>query len=178
MPSTKVIQKKSDVVEELTRDLSGSQLAVLTDYRGLTVSEISDLRRKLREVGVEFHVTKNTLARFAAEKAGVGQVASLLVGPTAIAFASDDVTRAAKVLSEYAKTSKVFAIKGGLLSGKLINADDIGALADLPPREVLVARLLGMVQSPMVGLVGVLNGPMRNLAYVLKARADQLQAAG
>jgi len=178
MPSTKVLKKKSTAVEELASNLSGNQLSVLTDYRGLTVSEISELRRRLREIGVDFHVTKNTLTRFAAEKAGVSQLTSLLIGPTAIAFANDDVTKVAKVLTDYARTSKVFAIKGGLLSGKVINADDVTTLADLPPREVLVARILGMVQSPVVGLVSVLNGPMRNLAYVLKARADQLQAAG
>lgn len=178
MPSKKVLEKKSVVIDQLARELASSQLAVLTDYRGLTVAEISELRRRLREIGVEYHVSKNTLTRAAAKKAGVGAVEPLLVGPTAIAFASDDVTKAAKVLRDYAKGSKVFSIKGGVLSGKVIGAGDVVELAELPPREVLVAKVLGLMQSPVAGLVNVLSGPTRNLAYVLRARAEQLQAAG
>ncbi len=169
--------KKRETVDELTDMLSKSSLAVLTDYRGLTVSEIGQLRRQLRAAGVEYHVAKNTLVRRAAEKAGYPDIEPMLAGPTAIACASDDVSKAAKALTDYARTSKVFSIKGGVLSDRVLNPDEIRVLSELPPREVLVAKLLGTAQAPIVNLVSVLGGPVRSLAYVLQARAQQLEAA-
>ena len=178
MQRKKVLERKGAVIEELARELSSSQLAVLTDYRGLTVSEISNLRRKLRDAGVSYHVTKNTLTRSAAEKVHMSGVSPLLAGPTAIAFAHGDLAQAAKALRDFAKSSKEFTIKGGLLNGRALDAAEVANLADLPSREVLVAKVLGLIQSPMTGLVTVLNGPVRNLAYVLHARAQQLEEAG
>ena len=177
MANPKTLDKKRGAVQELTDMFKHSELAVLTDYRGLTVGEISQLRRQLREAGVDYRVTKNTLARFAAENAGLPGLTKMLVGPTAIAFGKDDASRVARMLREYARTSKVFKLKGGALQGKIAAPEDVSILADLPPRDVLFGQVLAGIQSPLAGLVGVLNAPLQNLMYALQARADQLQAA-
>ena len=168
--------KKAEAVSELKEKLEKSDLAVLTDYRGLTVAEMTQLRTQLRQVGVEYKVAKNTLTRFAAEQAGVPSLSPLLVGPTAIAFASDDVVKAAKVLTEYAKSSKLFKIKGAVLQGKVIGTEQLAELAELPPREVLVAKVIGGMQAPIAGLVNVLNGTLVSLLRVLQARQHQLES--
>jgi large subunit ribosomal protein L10 len=170
-------KKKREVVDELTEKLGRSHMAVVTDYRGLTVSDMAQLRRQLREAGVDYEVAKNTLLRLAAERAGYPDMGALLAGPTAVAFARGDVAKAAKALKDYARTSKIFSIKGGVLGHQILNADDVNTVADLPSKEVLVAKLLGTVQAPIVNLVSVLGGPVRSLAYVLQARAKQLEAA-
>lgn len=172
-----VNKRKVEIVDELADLLAKSELAILTDYRGLTVAEMAQLRQQLREFGVEYHVAKNTLVRFAAEKAGYPDMSAMLTGPTAIAFAKDDVAKAAKALKEYARTSKVFAIKGGVISRRVLSAEEVGAIADLPPKEVLIAKVIGTAQAPIVNLVSVLGGPIRSFAYVLQARAQQLQGA-
>ncbi len=171
-------KKKREAVDELTDRLARSEMAVVTDYRGLTVSEIAQLRRQLREAGVEYEVAKNTLLRLAAQRAGYPDMGSLLEGPTAVAFTSGDLSKGAKALKEYARTSKVFTIKGGVLGHQVLSAEDVNTVADLPSKEQLVAKVLGTVQAPIVNLVSVLGGPVRGLAYVLQARAKQLEAAG
>lgn len=171
-----VVAKKVETVAEIKDSLAQSKLTVLTDYRGLTVAELTALRRQLRRAGVDYRVAKNTLTRFAAEQAGVGALSSLLVGPTAVAFASDDVVEAAKALTDYARGSKLFKIKGGVLEGRVVGPEQIVALSTLPSREILLSRVVGGVQAPLVGLVTVLNGPVQALARVLQARAQQMAA--
>ncbi|MDA8217314.1 MAG: 50S ribosomal protein L10 [Dehalococcoidales bacterium] len=174
MPTT----KKVDTVKEIADELANSQLAVLADYRGLTVAEIGQLRRQLREGETQLMVAKNTLIKRAAAQSGVeSSVEQFLAGPTAVAFVhSRDIAKSAKALSTYARASKVFAIKGGILGKRVLAADLVQQLADLPPREVLLARVVGGMQAPISGLVTVLGGTVRGLMYVLQARKDQLTA--
>jgi large subunit ribosomal protein L10 len=171
-------KKKIETVEELTERLSKTELAVVTDYRGLTVAEMAQLRRQMRDAGVEYHVAKNTLLRRAAEQAGYPDMGELLEGPTAIAFAKEDISKAAKALREYARTSKIFTIKGGVLSKRVLSKDDVTTVADLPSRNELIAKVIGTAQAPIVNLVSVLGGPTRGLAYVLQARIRQLESSG
>jgi large subunit ribosomal protein L10 len=170
--------RKVDTVKELVDELANSQLAVLADYRGLTVSEIGQLRRQLREGETQLMVAKNTLIRRAAQENGVeASVEQFLTGPTAVAFVHGaDIAKSAKALSNYARTSKVFVIKGGILGHRAIDADRVQQLADLPSRDVLLARVVGGMQAPISGLVTVLGGTVRGLMYVLQARKDQLAA--
>ncbi|MBI4320732.1 MAG: 50S ribosomal protein L10 [Chloroflexi bacterium] len=177
MANPKTAGKKRETVDELANMLKKSHLAVLTDYRGLTVSDLAQLRRQLHDAGVEYHVVKNTLASFAAKKVDLEDLAPMFVGPTAVALSGDDVTKAAKMLKDYARTSKVLKIRGGALDGDVIGPEQVDTLADLPPRDVLVAQLLGGIQSPLASLVGMLNAPLQNLAYALQARAEKLEAA-
>lgn len=171
-------KKKIEAVEELTEQLKESDFTVLTDYRGLTVSEMAQLRKQMRGAGVDYHVAKNTLLRRAAQQAGYPEMEAMLMGPTAVAFAKDDASKAAKALREYARTSKVFTIKGGVLAKRVLSQDEINTVADLPPRTELIAKVIGTAQAPIVNLVSVLSGPTRGLAYVLQARIRQLESAG
>lgn len=163
------IELKQPVVQEIKGKLEASKGAVLTDYRGLNVAEVTELRTKLREVGVEYKVVKNTLARIAANEIGIEGLDGYLEGPTAIAYGIEDAVAPAKVLSEFAKAHKNLEIKAGILEGKVIDLDGVKALADLPSREVLLAKLLGSMQSPLYGMANVLQGNLRNLVYVLDA---------
>jgi len=169
--------EKVAAVEQIREDLQASQAVFVTDYRGLTVTQMTKLRRKLREVGTEYRVVKNTLARRAAAEAGVEALEQLLAGPTAVAFAKQDPVATAKALNEFAKDSKILEIRGGLLEGKLLGVDDIQALADLPQREVLLAQVLGGMQAPIAGFVSVLQGTLRSLVYALNAVREKKEAA-
>lgn len=169
-------KKKQELVKSYTDKFSHSQAAILTDYRGLPVTELNQLRNKMREVGSGYHVVKNRLVKLALREAGLSVPEELLQGPTAIGFCYEDVVGPAKVLTEYAKESKVLTIKGGILGERVIGVQDISSLADLPPGDVLLAQLLSGIQSPIAGLVNVLGGALRGLVTVLKARADQLEA--
>ncbi|MDO8673093.1 MAG: 50S ribosomal protein L10 [Dehalococcoidia bacterium] len=169
-------EKKAETVEELVKLLGPAKVAVLTDYRGLKVSEISQLRRKLRAAGIEFHVTKNTLTRLAAEKVGKGEIGTALKGPTAIAFGYKDEVEPAKMLVDYIRTSRsILKIKGALLGNRLLAAETVAELALLPSRQVLLARVVGQMQAPIQGLMTVLNGNLRGLVTVLQGRAKQLE---
>lgn len=168
-------EEKVQAVEELTRLLARSSLAVVTDYRGLTVSDMATLRRRLREQNVELRVAKNTLLRFAAEKSGQPALKEILVGTTAVAFTEGDIAAVAKVLGDYERTSRVFKVKGGILGGRLIQASEVASLATLPSREVLLSRVLAGFQAPVAGLVGVLGGLIGGLTGTLEARRQQLE---
>jgi len=170
-------KKKQELVAQYTDLLSRSQATILTDYRGLTATEISGLRNKLREVDSQYHVIKNTLFRLALQNVGHSVPEELLVGPVAVSFCLGEIPPSAKTLVDFAKDSKVLIIKGGLLSGKAIGIEDIQALSSLPSREVLLAQVLAGMQSPISGLVTVLSGPIRGLLNVLKARSEQLEGA-
>lgn len=169
--------KKEAQVEEIQDRLSRSQGAVLAEYRGLDVKEMTALRRQMREAGVELKVLKNTLVSIAAQRAGIEGLEEYLTGPNAYAFGYDDPVSAAKVLSEFAKDHKDLLIKAGLLDGRVIDAGEVKDLADLPPQEVLLAQLLQVMQGPMSGLVNVLQGTIRNLVYALEAVRQKKEEA-
>lgn len=167
------IQAKEPVVQEIKGKLEASKGAVLADYRGLNVAQVTELRRRLREAGVEYKVVKNTLTKLAAAELGLEGLNPYLEGPTAIAFGIEDPVAPAKILSEFAKTNKALEIKAGVLEGKVIDFNGVKALADLPSREVLLAKVLGGMQAPLYGFANVLQGNLRNLVYVLEAIRKQ-----
>jgi large subunit ribosomal protein L10 len=169
-------QKKEQMIDELTNNLSRCTIAVATDYRGLTAKEMVQLRRRLTALGIEYRVIKNTLARFAAEKAGKKQLEPLLSGPVAIAFGYDDVVKPAQALREHIRAAgSVLQIKGGILGDKLLTPADIANLATMPPREVLIARLMGQLQAPLQALHNVLSAPLQGFLNVMQARVKQLE---
>ncbi len=169
-------EEKARVIEELAEKL-GNNSAVLVDYQGINVAQSTQLRARSRESGVEFVVAKNTLAQRAADQAGVEGLEELLVGPTALAFSEDPVA-GAKLMAEFANQIEAFELKGGLLDGsRVVDAEGIVALSRLPGREQLLAQLLVAIQSPVAGLVTVLNAPLRNLAVVLNQVAEQKNQA-
>src|SRR5262245_53944515 len=166
-------ERKEALVEEISTKLGDSDAAVLTEYRGLTVDELADLRGSLRPAGTEYKVFKNTLARRAVESSGRTELLPMLEGPVAIAFVRGDAVLAAKALKEFGKGNPALVVKGGLLGGQLLSAADFEALADVPPREVLLARLAGGFQAPMVKAAGLFQAFTRNFAYGLQALIDQ-----
>ena len=170
---------KERLVAELTERLRGAETLIVADYRGLTVTEIGDLRGKLLEHGASFSVVKNTLTKRAAEAAGVDALLALLEGPTAIAFleSGGDPVAVAKALDDAAKT-EVLVIKGGLLEGAEIGADDVKQLAKLPPTDVLRAQLVGALAGSLTMIVGLFAAPMREIVGVIDARIRQLEEQG
>ncbi len=170
MPTEKKVQEVAEIAE-LLRNAS---LAVLTDYRGLSVADLQRLRSELRPHESEFRVMKNTLAGLAADQVGLSDIRPLLEGPTAMVIATAEPVAPAKIVNDFVRTSKILKVKGAVLEGQMIPVEDIERLASLPPREVLLGKVVAGIQSPLYGLVGVLSGTIRSLAYVLQARADQL----
>jgi len=169
-------EKKAQIIDGLQETFSKCSVGILTDYRGLTVSQITGLRRKLGESSVEYRVVKNTLARFAAERAKRADLAPSFVGPVAIAFGYGDVVEPARVLADYARASNLeLPIKGGFLPDRMLTPDEVNALARLPSREVLLAQVLGGMLSPITSLVNCLSAPITGLARVLQARITQLE---
>jgi large subunit ribosomal protein L10 len=169
---------KVAAVAEIKDKLSRAQSVVLADYRGLNVAQATELRKQLREAGIEYKVVKNTLTIIAARECGLDGLASLLTGPTAIAFGYDDPVAPAKILSEFAKANKDLELKGGVLDGQVMNVEDVKALADLPSREELLAQVLRGMQAPIAGFVNVLQGTIRNFVYALDAVRKQKEEAG
>ncbi|MGI6552702.1 MAG: 50S ribosomal protein L10 [Clostridia bacterium] len=169
-------ERKQQIVNEIKEKLDNSSAVIVTDYRGLNVSQMTKLRAELRNAGIEYKVLKNTLTSLAARELDLADLDNYLSGPTAIAFSREDPVAPAKVLTKFAKEHKALEIKGGLLDGKIIDANSIKALADLPGREELLAQVLRGFQSPLSQLVNVLNGPIRNLVYVLEAVRKQKEA--
>jgi large subunit ribosomal protein L10 len=171
--------EKERLVAELTERLKGSETLIVADYRGLTVTEIDDLRTKLLEHGAKFSVVKNTLTRRAVEAAGVDALLALLEGPTAIAFleSGGDPVAVAKALDDAAK-AEVLVIKGGLLEGAELGADDVKRLAKLPPADTLRAQLVGALAGSLTTVVGLFAAPMRDVVGVIDARIRQLEEQG
>ena len=165
--------EKEAVVADLVEYLRRAKTIVLTDYRGLNVGEATELRRRLREAGVDYKVVKNTMAVRAIHKAAIEGLEPYLVGPTAMAFGYGDPVAPAKMLAAFAKEHKNLILKAGMLEGSILDQAQVKALADLPTREQLLATLAGMLQAPFRGLVTVLSGPMRNLVYGLEALRRQ-----
>lgn len=178
MPSEKVLQQKKEIVTEMVEKLKNASAGVLVDYRGLTVEQDTELRNQLRKADVEYKVIKNTLTRFAANEVGYGALDPVLNGPSSLAISMTDPVVAAKILVEYAKKNDKLEIKAGFVDGKVINVDEVKALAELPPREVLIAKVLGGFNAPISGFVNVLNGNLRGLAVALNAIAEKKAAEG
>lgn len=170
-------EKKQQMVADYLDRMSNSQAVVLTDYRGLSVAELSELRRKLREENSVFQIVKNTLFKLALEQAGIPIPAEQLEGPVAVGYCLGEVPPVAKALTDFAKETDVLEIKGAILGNAILDAAGVKDLADLPPREFLLAQLLGAVQGPMSSLVSTITAPMRELVQVLQARSEQGQEA-
>ena len=161
------IEEKQLIVEEIKQRLDKSMLVIFTDYRGLKVDEITELRDKLRIPGVEVKVLKNTMLRFALEKTGCQEMADLISGPNAAIFSQEDPVTPAKILFDFAKTHKNLEVKMGLLEGQVISPEKVKNLGDLPSREVLVATVLGTMQAPITSFVRVLNANLTGLVRAL-----------
>lgn len=169
-------KKKAQVIDGLQGYFSKCSAGILTDYRGLSVQEMTSLRRRLRKSGVDYKVMKNTLAQFAVQRAGREELSALFEGPVAIAFGYGDVTELARLLVDFVQESKMeLAIKGGFLEGRVLTEEEVKAIAVLPSREVLLARVVGGIQSPILALVNCLAAPMRGVLEVLQIRMQQLE---
>ena len=169
-------QEKAEVIEDLKGRLDGVKTVMLTEYRGLTVQQLSELRKQLRAVRAESKVVKNRLAQLAGADLGVESLRPYLTGPTAIIIAKDDPVAVAKALTTFARTNQALAIKAGVVDGKLLQLDGIKALSELPSKEALRAQIVGLIQGPLVQLVGLLTAPQREIAYVLAERGKAAPA--
>ncbi len=176
MPSEKALQQKQEFVEQLSEKLNRAVAGVVVKYAGINVADDTALRRKLREAGVEYTVVKNTMLRRAAEQCGLSELDSALAGPTALALSETDHVVAAKILCEFANTHPNFEVKAGFVEGKVVGADQVKELAKMPPKEVLVAKVLGGFNAPISGLVHVLNANLRGLVVALNAIAEKKSA--
>jgi len=161
-------EEKKQIVAELKDKLSRARAAILTDYKGLNVAEMTELRGKLREQGIEYKVVKNTLTRIALSDLDYN-LDEYLKGPTALAFGFDDPVTPARILVDFAKDHKNLEIKGGIVEGRVMDKAMVEQLAKLPRREELIAKAVGAIQSPLFGIVWVLQGPIRDLVYTLQA---------
>lgn|SRR5690625_2995965 len=159
-----VIEKKKGIVQEITDKLKSSETTVVVDYRGLNVEEVTELRRELREAGVDYKVYKNTMTRRAVENVELEELNDTLVGPTAIAFSEDDVIAPAKIINEFAKDHEALEIKGGIIEGEVATVEQIKELAQLPDFDGLLSMFLNVIQAPV-----------RNFAYAAKAISEQLE---
>ena len=168
---------KVAVVEEVTAKLNEADAVFVSEYRGLTVPQLAELRGPLRAAGAEHKIYKNTLVKLAATSAGMEGLHEHLVGPTALTFVSGDIAAAAKALTEQAKATPALVIKGGIMGETLMSADDLKVLASLPSREVLLAQFAGALQSPLVKTAGLLQALPRNFAYGLSALIEQQESA-
>jgi large subunit ribosomal protein L10 len=169
-------EKKTEIIESLQQLFARCSVAVLTDYRGQSANQMTELRRRLSEAGIDFKVVKNTLARFAAQRSGREELLGFFEGPVAIAFGYGDINAPAKALAGYIEETKaVMTIKGGFLTDRLLTREEVATLATLPSKEVLLARVVGGVQGPIAALVGQLAAPMTGLVAGLQARIQQLE---
>lgn len=181
-------EKKVEIVDGLRELISGSSIAIGVSYQGLKVSELQMFRRRLREAGVQLHVVKNTLLRLAANEAGRPNIADIVEGPTAVAFGSGDMSTVVKSITEYIRTSRLpVTLRAASFDGQFVPANQVEELANLPPKPVLLAQILGTFESPLASLVGLLDSPMssfvglmdaipRELVGVIEARAQQVES--
>ena len=170
--------EKVAIVDELKQRFESSTAVVLTEYRGLSVAELESLRRRLRESGGEYKIFKNTFVRFAANDRGLSDLVPLLEGPTGLAFVSGDAVEVAKVIKDFARENPELIVKGGVLGEAIISAKDIISLADLPSRDVLLAKIAGGLAAPMQKFAGLLQALPQNFAYALSALIAKGGAAG
>lgn len=176
MPSAKILEAKKQAVEEIKNKLTSAVSGVFVDYCGLTVEQDTILRNKLREANVEYKVVKNTLTRFAAKEAGLEGLDEILNGPTALAIGEDEVT-AAKVLSEFAKDNEQLEIKSGFLEGRVMSVDEVKKLAETPSRDVLIAKMMGSMNSPVSKLVRTLQALVDNGVEPADIKLDKAEEA-
>lgn len=176
MPSEKVLEQKKAVVAELVEKLQSAAAGVLVSYKGITVADDTKLRKDLREAGVDYAVVKNTLLKRAADTVGLAGLDGVLEGTTALAVSKDDYVAAAKILSKFADSNKDFEVKAGFAEGKVVDVAGVKALAKLPPKEVLIAQVLGGLNAPITGFAGVLNATLTGLVVALNAIAEKQQA--
>jgi len=170
-------EAKEKMLEEITEELKQAELVVITDYRGLNVQSINKLRGELRKEDCRYKITKNTMNRLACREAGVEELEGYFEGPVAIAYSSADPVAAARVFKDFIKENSALQIKGGILSGQLLDPEAIKALGDIPSREVLLAKVVGGFQAPIAGLVGALHGNMRSLVCAFDAVRRQKESA-
>jgi large subunit ribosomal protein L10 len=170
--------QKAAVVDEIAEQIGSAEAIFAIDYRGISVSQVADLRARLRDADARFRVVKNSLSERAADKAGVEELKPMLVGPTALTLVHGDAAVAAKALSDVARQLNLLDFKGGLLNGALLSADDVRSIARLPARDVLEAQLVGTIAAPLTGLVRGLNALIGGLAIQLQAIADQGLVSG
>lgn len=173
-----VTEQKKAIVANLKDILTSSKGAVITSYKGLTVAQDTALRVELRKAGVTYHVIKNTMTRIAAKEAGLDDMIQYLEGTTAMAYSADDAVAPAKVISEFIKKNNLaeeekLVVKGGIVEGKVVTPDEVKAIASLPSREVLIAKLLGSMQAPVSNTVGVMGAMLRSIVTVLDAVRKQ-----
>ena len=165
---------KVELVSELRALVGLTTAAILTDYRGLSVAELTELRKKLRDADAEYRVVKNTLFKLAAgDSMPIAEMGEFLTGPTAIGFAKSDPVAVAKILLDYARDHKALSVKAGVMDGRVLSAAQVDALSKTPPREVLLSQMLGSLQAPISGFVGTLSGIISNFVFTLQAIADK-----
>jgi large subunit ribosomal protein L10 len=170
-------EKKKEIIAGYVDNMSNSQAIILTDYRGLTVADLTDLRRKLRDDNGVFQIVKNTLFKLALERSGIPIPEEHMEGTIAAGYCLGEVPPVAKTLTGFAKQADFLQIRGAILGDSILDPEGVQNLADLPPREILLAQVLGAVQGPMSSLVSITNAPMRELVQVLQARSEQGQEA-
>ncbi len=171
-------ENKEKIIDNLEEIISNCSIGVLTDYRGLSVSEMTALRRRIQEAGGEYRVVKNTLARLAVARVDREELADSFEGPIAIAFGYSDITEIAKIITGYIRDTKLsLGIKGGFTEDRILSPADITTLSTIPSREVLLSQLLGQLNSPISSLVNVLASPFRGLAQVLQAQINKMEEA-
>lgn len=174
MPKMEV---KQQIVKEIEERINDAKLVVFTDFRGLTVAEMTYLRNKLRTPGVKFKVVTNTMTEFALQNTGYGELIQHIEGPNAVLFSNEDLVGPAKTIFDFIAKYKKLEVKVGILEGQIVGADKIKALAELPPREVLIAQVLGTMQAPITSFVYVLNANITGLARALDQIREQKQAS-
>ena len=168
-------EKKVQIVSNLADDLSRSTIIIATNYQGLLAKQMAELRNALAKAGVEYHVVKNTLVYRAADHAGKPQLRDIIEGPVALAFGYDDIVNTAKALNQYIKSAALsLQIRGGLLGDRILLPEEVVSLANLPPREVLISKLIGQLQAPVGTLHNILNLPLQGLLNVLQNRAQTI----
>ncbi|MBI4328299.1 MAG: 50S ribosomal protein L10 [Chloroflexi bacterium] len=173
MPSEKKVRQ----VEELEGLLRGARIAIGTSYAGLTVTQQAEMRRRLRSAGIRYRVVKNSLAAIAARNVGREGFSRILAGPTGLAVSDKDEIATAKAVTEFIRASRLpITITGAVTDGRVLSAPEVETLGTLPPREVLVAQAVGLIQSPLLRLVSVLNGQVQSILVLLQSRAEQLRS--
>jgi large subunit ribosomal protein L10 len=169
-------QEKIETVEELKASLGGVQSVMLAEYRGLTVAQLSDLRKQLKAVSAEYRIVKNRLARLAIASSPVAGLGSALTGPTGMVLVKGDPVSVAKTLATFARTNQALVVKVGVVEGQMLEPAGLKALADLPSREALRGQLVGALSGPLAQLVGLLQAPHRELAYILSQRGQAAES--
>ncbi len=173
MPSEKILEAKKQLVREMSEKVKSAKSIILADYRGLTVDQDTKLRKAMREAGIEYKVVKNSITAFAAKENGLDDLTPFLNGPTAVAMSDTDAVAPAKVLAKFAKDFTALEIKAGVVEGKVVNVAEVNAIAELPSKEELIAKVVGGLNGPIYGFANVLSANLRGLVVALNAIAEK-----